>query len=63
MELTLITLKYYKSCLIFKILPMLNENRILLMGNTVKMAGGVAYIDLDLVTSLMNVPYFVFFTF
>ena len=30
----------YKSYLIFKILPMLDENRILLMGNSVEMAGG-----------------------
>ena len=30
----------YKSYLIFKILPMLMEYRILLMGNTVEMAGG-----------------------
>ena len=31
--------KFLKDYLIFKILPMLNEKRILLMGITVKMAG------------------------
>ena len=38
------------SLLIFKILPMLLKNRVLLMGNTVEMVGGDMYFALSYLT-------------
>ena len=47
--------------LIFKILPMLIEHRILRMGNTVEMAGGDIDSDLSYSCYFLSICYFIIF--